>query len=157
LEIVPASPSFRPVASDDAVRETIRGIVNAAHPLIVLGGGASRHGLAPAFLRRIAPNAHSAVCVTDGRDDMAAFGRMDYVNATPVTTALGKAHTVLVFGIPTRVVAEPISSGTMVSVTVKAPRPGEDDLTFQRGGLPIMKDGKMIGSIGVGWNHLSRR
>jgi acetolactate synthase I/II/III large subunit len=47
--IVPVSPSFQPLAADDAIREAARRIVNATCPLIVLGAGANRPGLAPAL------------------------------------------------------------------------------------------------------------
>jgi acetolactate synthase-1/2/3 large subunit len=49
ITIVPISSSYRPVASDDAIREAVRKIAVASHPLIVLGGGANRPGLAPAL------------------------------------------------------------------------------------------------------------
>src|SRR5579863_987160 len=49
VEIVPVSSSFRPVAADDAIREAVRKIAKASYPLIVLGGGAHRPGLAPAL------------------------------------------------------------------------------------------------------------
>jgi acetolactate synthase-1/2/3 large subunit len=46
-DVVPVSPSFRPVAADEAVHEAARKIAAAMSPLIVLGGGANRPGLAP--------------------------------------------------------------------------------------------------------------
>jgi acetolactate synthase I/II/III large subunit len=49
VELVPVSSSFLPVASDDAIREAVRKIANSSYPLIVLGGGANRPGLAPAL------------------------------------------------------------------------------------------------------------
>jgi acetolactate synthase I/II/III large subunit len=49
VDIVPVSSSFRPVAADDAIREAVRKIAKASYPLIVLGGGANRPGLAPAL------------------------------------------------------------------------------------------------------------
>ncbi|HEV2484732.1 MAG TPA: acetolactate synthase large subunit [Terracidiphilus sp.] len=48
-DIVPVSSSFRPIASDDAIGEATRRIAKATYPLIVLGGGANRPGLAPAL------------------------------------------------------------------------------------------------------------
>ena len=49
IDLIPISSSFRPVASDDAIREAVRKIAKASYPLIVLGGGANRPGLAPAL------------------------------------------------------------------------------------------------------------
>jgi acetolactate synthase-1/2/3 large subunit len=48
-EIVPVSSSFSVRAAENAVQEAVRRIRAAARPLIVLGGGANRPGLAPAL------------------------------------------------------------------------------------------------------------
>ncbi|WP_183812317.1 acetolactate synthase large subunit [Tunturibacter empetritectus] len=47
--LVPVSPSFRPVAAQNAIHEAACRITEATCPLIVLGGGANRPGLAPAL------------------------------------------------------------------------------------------------------------
>ncbi len=49
MEIVPISPSFRPVASVEAIDAAAAVIASALHPVIVLGAGANRPGLAPAL------------------------------------------------------------------------------------------------------------
>ena len=46
---VPISSSFPPLEAEDAIREAARKIAQATHPLIVLGAGANRSGLAPAL------------------------------------------------------------------------------------------------------------
>jgi acetolactate synthase-1/2/3 large subunit len=46
VELVPASSSFRPVATGDAIREAARKIAKASFPLIVLGSCANRPGMA---------------------------------------------------------------------------------------------------------------
>jgi acetolactate synthase I/II/III large subunit len=48
-EIVPVSPVFRPVASREAIAAAAAVVIAAKHPLIVLGAGANRPGLAPAL------------------------------------------------------------------------------------------------------------
>jgi acetolactate synthase-1/2/3 large subunit len=48
-EMVPVSSWFRPLAAEAAVRHAAHKIASAAHPLIVLGAGANRPGLAPAL------------------------------------------------------------------------------------------------------------
>lgn len=106
--------------------------------------------LAGAQAKAAALNAHIAVCVMDARGDMVAFARMNGADIGPSTTAIGKAHTVLVFGLPTGQITDAMSAGKTVPAMVKAPIPGQDNLTFFRGGLPIVKGGKVIGSIGVG-------
>jgi glc operon protein GlcG len=98
----------------------------------------------------VAKNQRVAVCIMDARGDMVAFERMDVVNIPPVTTAIGKAHTALAFGVPTGQIVDAMQAGKPLPVMFKAPLAGQDNLTFLRGGLPIMKDGKMIGAIGVG-------
>jgi acetolactate synthase-1/2/3 large subunit len=46
---VPVSSSFRSLAAEDAIQEAARKLAHASHPLLVLGGGANRPGLAPAL------------------------------------------------------------------------------------------------------------
>jgi len=48
-EVIPVSASFRPLAAEDAIRQAAEKIAKAAYPLIVLGAGANRPGLAPAL------------------------------------------------------------------------------------------------------------
>ena len=48
-ELVPVSASFRPLAAEEAVQEAAQRIASAAHPLILLGAGANRPGLAAAL------------------------------------------------------------------------------------------------------------
>jgi glc operon protein GlcG len=97
-----------------------------------------------------AMNQHIAICIMDARGDLVFFERMDTINAIPVNSSQGKAHAVLLFGLPTKQVAAAIKAGTPVTAMIKAPLTGFSDLDIRQGGLPIMKDGKMIGAIGVG-------
>ncbi len=97
-----------------------------------------------------AMNQHIAICIMDARGDMVYFERGDVINAIPVASSQGKAHAVLLFGLPTKQVAAAIKAGTPVTANLKAPATGASDLDIRQGGLPIMKDGKMIGAIGVG-------
>lgn len=97
-----------------------------------------------------AQNQHIAICIMDARGDMVFFERGDTINAIPVTSSQGKAHAVLLFGLPTKDVAAAIKAGTPITVTLRAPATGFSDLDIRQGGLPIMKNGKLIGAIGVG-------
>ena len=55
------------------------------------------------------------------------------------------------FGIPTRDIAQAIADKKPVSASVKAPPIGYGgEITVMRGGLPIIKDGVLIGSIAAG-------
>jgi glc operon protein GlcG len=92
----------------------------------------------------------AAVCIMDTTGDIVVFERMDETNRIPVGTAEGKARAVLMFGIPTGDVAS--ASRTPIPLQVTAPPIGGIGgvITIMRGGLPIYKNGKMIGAIGVG-------
>src|SRR5260370_4688046 len=45
--VIPSTPTLRPVAPDSAIQHAAEMIAAAHHPLIVMGGGANRPGLAP--------------------------------------------------------------------------------------------------------------
>jgi glc operon protein GlcG len=99
-----------------------------------------------------AMNQHIAICVMDTDGDVVLSERMDGVNHTPVATAEGKARTALIFGLPTGQVADAIQAKKPITATLSSvPNGAGGEITLQfRGGLPVMKDGKQIGSIGVG-------
>ena len=97
-----------------------------------------------------AQNQHVAICVMDARGDLVMFERMDTINTIPVGSAQAKAHAVLLFGIPTSQLATAMKNGTQIAPPTKAPLTGYAEIDMRSGGLPIMKNGKMIGSIGVG-------
>ena len=96
-------------------------------------------------------NQHVAICVMDTNGDVVLAERMDGTPHVPVITAQGKAKAVLIFGIPTRDIAQAIADKKPISATVKNPPMGYGgEVTLMRGGLPIMKDGVLIGAIGAG-------
>jgi cytochrome c len=93
---------------------------------------------------------HVAICIMDSNGDIVLSVRMDgLANATPIGTAQGKARAVLMFGIPTGVLADATAARKPLPQIVELPQNGAT-ISTMRGGLPIYKDGKMIGSIGVG-------
>ena len=49
LSSIPLSPSSRPVASDESLLCAVAMIRSSKHPLVLIGGGANRPGLAPAL------------------------------------------------------------------------------------------------------------
>jgi glc operon protein GlcG len=96
-----------------------------------------------------ASNDHVAICVMDTNGDVVLSERMDGLrDRTPLSTSQGKARAVLMFGIPTGQIADAQRDKKPVTAMITTPIAG--DLTVMRGGLPILKDGKLIGSIGVG-------
>jgi len=99
-----------------------------------------------------AMNQHIAICVMDTDGDVVLSERMNGVDHTPVATAAGKARVALVFGLPSGQIADAIHDKKPVTATltdIPNGTGGEITLHF-RGGLPVLKDGKLIGAIGVG-------
>jgi glc operon protein GlcG len=92
----------------------------------------------------------AAVCIMDTTGDIVVFERMDETNRIPVGTAEGKARAVLMFGIPTGDVASALRSPVPLQVTAPPIGGSGGVITIMRGGLPIYRNGKMIGAIGVG-------
>ena len=109
--------------------------------------------LAAAEAAAVAANDHIAICIMDTNGDVVLSERMDTLpDSIPIFTSQGKANAVLLLGIPTGQAADAIREHKPISANLTAPgiaRPG-GEITLMRGGLPIMKDGKLIGSIGVG-------
>jgi glc operon protein GlcG len=110
----------------------------------------ARKMVAAAEAAAVAMHQHVAICVMDVRGDIVLFQRMDTLDIVPGATSQGKARAVLMLGVPTGQVADAIRDGKEVTVTVKRAMPGAGEVTFMRGGLPILKAGKLIGAIGVG-------
>lgn len=87
---VPVTPVRRPVASDEALLAAVALIRSAKHPLLLIGGGANRHGLAPALsaaVRRLGIpffNTQMGKGAVDGNSDLflgtAALSNGDYVH-----------------------------------------------------------------------------
>jgi glc operon protein GlcG len=97
-----------------------------------------------------AANAIVSIAVVDTTGDLVYFSRMDGAPARAVTSSQGKARAALMFGMPTKDVQEAIQAGKPLTATIAAPPGGAWELTPFRGGLPVMKDGKIIAAIGVG-------
>jgi len=98
-----------------------------------------------------AAGAPVAIAVIDVNGDLVAFARMDGASPQAVTSSQGKARAAVLFGVPTKQVQDAATAGTPISVTVTLPPPlGAQELTPFQGGLPVMKDGKIVAGIGVG-------
>jgi len=97
-----------------------------------------------------AMNAHVAICVVDSNGDLVFFERMDTAAPRAVTSSQGKARAALLFGLPTTQVADAMRSAKPISVTLTPPLQGNWEITIQQGGLPIIRNGKVIGAIGAG-------
>lgn len=95
-------------------------------------------------------NAKVGIAVVDANGDLVASLRLDGASAQGVTSSQGKARAALLFGLPTKQVQDTIASGKPVQTNVTIPPRGGNELVINQGGLPILKDGKVIGAVGVG-------
>ena len=87
-----------------------------------------------------------SVAVVDAGDQLVAFARMDGADLVGVRLAQDKAYTALVNRMPTRDLAPLVQPGTEFY--------GYDSLSGGRmvvfaGGMPLERDGVLIGAIGV--------
>ena len=85
-----------------------------------------------------------AIAVVDGSGFLVAFQRLDNTQLGSVEVALEKAKTSALFRRPTKVFEEMLVTGGAGLKVLKLP----GALPIE-GGLPIVKDGKIIGAIGV--------
>lgn len=97
-----------------------------------------------------AAGAHNGIAVVDANGDLVFFERMDGAAARALTSAEGKARAAILFGMPTKDVRDAATAGKPVTASLLMPAAGAWELTIQQGGLPIIKDGKVIGGIGSG-------
>ncbi|TCD03178.1 GlcG/HbpS family heme-binding protein [Pedobacter psychroterrae] len=95
-------------------------------------------------------NANVAVSIIDANGDLVYFHRMDGAMSMAVTSAQGKARAAILFGQSTKSVADAVKDNKAISSTLNPSGAGSFAITIQQGGLPIVKDGKIIGGIGIG-------
>jgi acetolactate synthase-1/2/3 large subunit len=103
VDVVPVTPARRPLAPEQAVADAAELVARARHPLVLIGGGANRPGLAPelsAAVRRLGIpffNTQMGKGAIGGNSDLfigtAALSEKDYVHA-----AIGRADLILAIG-----------------------------------------------------------
>ncbi len=103
VHVVPVTPTRRPVAADPAIVAAAALIAAAQHPLVMIGGGANRPGLAPKLsdaVRRLRVpffNTQMGKGAVDGNSDLfigtAALSENDYVHS-----AIGRADLIVAIG-----------------------------------------------------------
>ena len=106
--------------------------------------------VAAAEAAAIAANAQVAIAVVDGNGDLVYFERMDGASARAVTSSQGKARAALLLGVPTKEAQDSIAAGKPIPVTLTSPPAGAWEVTIGQGGLPILKDGKVVAAMGCG-------
>lgn len=83
-----------------------------------------------------------AIAIVDDAGHLVYFERIDETQFGSVDIAIGKARTAAAFKRPTKALEDAINSGQNAILSFPNTLPRE-------GGLPILLDGKVIGSIGV--------
>ena len=126
-----------------------RGQAAPAKPVGVDAATAKRM-IAAAESAALAANAQVAIAIVDGNGDLVYSERMDGASARAVTSSQGKARAALLLGVPTKEAQDSIAAGKPLPVTLTAPPADAWELTIGQGGLPIMKDGKVVAAIGCG-------
>ena len=91
------------------------------------------------------PDAPVAMAIVDSTGNLEAYAKMDNLRLFSRRHALRKAYTAAIMGGDTGANAERMhSQGRSISEL------GDPNLTHGQGGLVIMKDGVILGGIGVG-------
>ena len=91
-----------------------------------------------------------AICVMDANGDLVYLQRMDTASPRAVTSAMGHARAALLFGVSAIQVYDAMKADKPVTIMPRQLPQGNWEITIEPAGIPIMKDGKMIGAIGVG-------
>jgi glc operon protein GlcG len=116
----------------------------------MLDAATARKAMAAAEAAAASAMANVAIAIVDANGDLAMLHRLEGARGVAVTSAEGKARAAILFGLPTSQVQEAIAANQPVPARVPMPPLGCFDLTPARGGVPIVKDGKVIGAVGVG-------
>ncbi len=91
------------------------------------------------------PNEPIAMCIVDATGNLEAYAKMDNLRIFSRRHAQRKAYTAAIMGMDTVAHAERLHGGGRNIADL-----GDPMLTFGQGGLVIMKDGVILGGIGVG-------
>lgn len=91
-----------------------------------------------------------AIAVMDANGDLVHVQRMDGASPRAVTSSMGHARAALLFGISDILAYDAMKAGKPISVMLSQLPQGNWEITIEPGGIPITKDGKIIGAIGVG-------
>jgi len=100
-----------------------------------------------AMMDQVKDTSETPVClaIVDASGNMEAFSKMDHARVFTRRHAVRKAYTAAVLGINSRDWGENMSKiGQSVSEN------GDPMITYEQGGVTIIKDGAILGGIGVG-------
>jgi len=110
----------------------------------------ARKIMAAAEAAATAEKAAVGIAIVDANGDLVMLVRLDGARGVGVTSAEGKARAAILFGVPTAQVQEAMAANQPISVKVTNPPLGGFEITPARGGIPIIKDGKVVAGVGVG-------
>jgi glc operon protein GlcG len=96
-----------------------------------------------------ASSAKVGIAVVDANGDLVLLERLDGSTGRGVISAEGKARAAILFGLLTKQVEDTVSSGKLVSANVTLTAAGAHEVTIHQGGLPIIREAKVIGGVGV--------
>ncbi len=85
------------------------------------------------------------MAIVDAAGNMEAFAKMDNARLFTRRHAVRKAYSAAVLGIKTSAWAE-----RMKAIGHSVGENGDPMITYEQGGVPIVKDGAILGGIGVG-------
>jgi glc operon protein GlcG len=110
----------------------------------------ARKAMAAAEAAATSASANVTIAIVDANGDLAMLNRLEGSRGVAVTSAEGKARAAILFGMPTGQIQEAMAANQPVSARVTLPPLGGFEITPVRGGVPIIRDGKVIGAVGVG-------
>jgi glc operon protein GlcG len=110
----------------------------------------ARKAVEAAEAAAVAGNTKVAIAIVDANGDLVYFRRMDGTTGVPVTASQAKARAAILFGVPTKALQDAVAAGTPVSATVTPAAATGAPIMAVQGGLPIVRNGKVMGAIGVG-------
>ena len=88
------------------------------------------------------------MAIVDASGNLEAFAKMDGARVFTRRHAVRKAYTAAIMGIDTLTHGE-----KMASIQHRVSEQGDPMLTYEQGGVVIIKDGGILGGIGVGGIH----
>lgn len=122
---------------------------DAAAPQVI-GLTTAKRIAAAAEAAAVKANARVGIAIVDGNGDLIYSERLDGASSRGVQSAQGKARAALLFGVPTKQVRDAADAGKSLPLKVNVVNNGAETLVINQGGLPILRDGKVIGAVGVG-------
>lgn len=121
-----------------------------AAPMPLLDNASAKRAMAAAEAAAAGAMANVTIAIVDANGDLVMLNRLEGARGVAVTSAEGKARAAILFGLPTGQIQEAMAANQPVSARITLPPLGGFEITPVRGGVPIIRDGKVIGAVGVG-------